>query len=253
MQAFSGEGSFSLFNAKLHQSDPAAFLTLVSTPQIAELDVDALTALVDIALGQGDFAAEQISGLFQIAGGKIRIDNVGASNGDARILGDIRLDLQDLGLNGSWVLTPVNLNNPDGVIDESSARIIANIGGTFGAPTRELDLNGMADAIELRALEIELDELEVLRAEQAARSREIALNRAKLMEETARRAAEEEARQAAEAERVRQQNAAAEAAAEREAEQAPMVFDFESQDPLVQPELQQEFLFSTDPAELLAQ
>lgn len=256
VSALSGEGSFSLNEAKFFRMDPATFSALISEPDIGEMDADSLAVLVGIALEQGDFLAENMSGLFQIAGGTVRAENLFAHNAEARISANLRVDLSDLELSGNWRLIPSNWDDSAGLVDQNSAQITASLGGTVLAPTRELDLRSMADAIELRGLEIELDQLEALRAEQVARSAELALNRAKLMEAEALRAAEEADRAAAQEEQNRLDRAAAAVAAENADAQEPFVFEFISQDPLLtqdQPFLNDGLVFNDQPTDLLAQ
>src|SRR5690606_35271176 len=72
-----------------------------------------------------------------------------------------------------------------------TGRIGVGIGGTLFAPERTLDLAPMVGAIQMRAYEIELDELEALRAEQEARQQAAAEEQARMMEEAARRQAEQ--------------------------------------------------------------
>ncbi len=256
VSALSGEGSFSLNQARFFRMDPTIFSALVSEPDLGEMDADALTVLVGIALEQGDFWAENVSGLFQIAGGTLRAENLFAHNDEARLSANVRVDLSDLELSGSWSLTPSQWDDSVGLLDQNSAQITASLSGTLQAPARDLDLRSMADAIELRGLEIELDQLETLRAEQAARSAELALNRAKLMEAEELRAHEEAERAAAQEEQDRLDRAAAAAAAENASAQDPLVFDFDSQDPLLtqdQPFLNDGLVFNDQPTDLLAQ
>ena len=240
-----GEGSFSLDYAVMRHMDPAAFLSLVSLEDIGEYDAQSLSALVGIALDQGDFETQSISGVFQLTRGKVRADNIVATNDDARLLADIRVDLADLSLGGGWTFFPTRLEDPTGHVDENSARIAANLTGDLVAPARVLDLEQMVEAIKLRALEIELDQLEKIRAEQLARSAEMAANRARLMELEAQRKREEAERLAAEEEHLRQKQEAEREAAQAllEAGQEPLVFNLDSQDPL----FWQEQLLLSDP------
>src|SRR5690606_34614905 len=64
------------------------------------------------------------------------------------------------------------------------------LAGPLWRPERSLDLSQMVDAIQMRALELELEELERLRAEDEARRRAVLEEQARLLEEDARRQAE---------------------------------------------------------------
>ncbi|MCF6301857.1 MAG: hypothetical protein L3J13_01405, partial [Devosiaceae bacterium] len=238
-----GEGSFLLEYAILSQMDPGVFSSLISLSDIAEYDEESLTTLVGVALEQGGFEADEISGVFQLAGGKVRADNIVATSKNARMLADVRIDLADLSLGGGWTLSPTKLDDATGHVDEKSAQIAANLFGDLLAPRRVLDLGQMVEAIKLRALEIELDQLEKLRAEQVARSAEMAANRARLMELEAQRKQEEADRLAAEEEHLRQKQEAAQAAALHEAGQVPYTFNMDFLNPL----LLQEQLLLSDP------
>jgi hypothetical protein len=88
------------------------------------------------------------------------------------------------------------------LIDKSTARITALAKGTIVAPERALDLSLMVDAIQVRALEIELAKLEQLRQEQEDRSKAAAERRAMLMELEAQRLQAEADRLAAEADQL---------------------------------------------------
>lgn len=248
--ALSGEGSFSLENAQLTHFDPTVFDSLSREPSLADLDSDALLNLMEISLERGSFRPDPMIGIFQIAGGNLRAAHLVAHGEKARLLGGVRVNLSDLSLSGDWVLSPLVLSDADGLITRNNAELSIRLSGTLAAPERHLDAGQLVDAIDLRVLELELDELERLRAEQIARSRAVALERERLIaldaERAAQEAIEEAARQAAaqEAESARQRQRDAEAEAARQAlEAAPLVFEFESQDPL---------LFNTQPTELLS-
>ncbi len=239
------DGSFTLKEAGIERLDPDAFGALVSLEEVSELEGQDIVSLIGVALDQGRFEAERISGTFQVAGGRLRADNIAVSGQSARLFGNLRIDLAELGLGGRWEMTPNEIEDPDGLLDVSNAQIAVVLEGSLLAPERRLDLGEMIDALQVRALEMELQRLEELRLEQEARSREAALQRARLMELEAQRKQEEAERLAAEEERRRLEQ---EAAARRAAEDAqdPLIFDFNSADPLL--------LFNPDqPEDLLGQ
>jgi hypothetical protein len=133
-----------------------------------------------------------------MAGGVVRLANLIVDGVGARLEGDISLALADLGLGGSFVMTPRDFADDSGLIGADTARIITRLAGTLLAPVVTLDLEEMIAAVLVRANELEVDRLEILRAEDAERQRAAAEERNRLIEEQRRRAAEEAARLAAE-------------------------------------------------------
>ncbi|HHG91288.1 MAG TPA: AsmA family protein [Devosia sp.] len=224
-----GEGSFSATGLEIANFGPAVFSALGDVEGIAELEAEALGAVVASALDEGKFETAVLGGGVRLAGGQVRAENLAAQSEDARLLGQLGLDLWDLQLSGDWTMTPTRLDDPEGLVDENTARITATLGGTFLEPAREVDLGSMVDAVQFRALEIELARLEALRAEQEARAARAAAERARLMELERQRLEEEAARLEAEAEAHRIADEAARLSEERQ----DLIFDLESGDPLV--------------------
>ncbi len=219
-----GEGSFSLADFAIAGFDPGAFETVASTENILELEPAALTQIVREALAEGAFRSSRVGGVFSVAGGIVRLANLAAEGDVARLFGGGSVDLSDLGLEGSWTLTPTAAGA------SNSAQVTALLSGTLLAPEYQLDLGPMIDAIKVQAYELEVDRLEALRAEQEKRAREAAEARARLMEEQARQQALEAAAKAeAEAEALRQEN-------RQKAFRELMDELGESQDPLVAPD-----------------
>jgi len=229
VETLSGEGSFSVADLEVARLSPAAFSALGEVGDITELEADALKAIVATALDAGSFKTAMLSGVFRLAGGKVVADNLAVQSEDARLLGGLSLDLADLDVSGSWTMTPTRLDGSEGLIDENTARIGVSLGGTFLVPERDVDLDSMVDAIQFRALETELARLEELRAEQEARAARAAAERARLMELEAQRLEAEAARLAAEAEAHRIADEAARLSEERQ----NLIFDLDTQDPLV--------------------
>ncbi len=230
MQTLGGEGSFTLSGLEVAKFDPEAFATLAGMENIAQLDADALSSVLSLALDQGSFKAPSLSGIFRLAGGMARLDNLAAEGDGARLLGDLGVDFSDLSISGKWTMTPTQMDDHIGLVNQSTARVSAILGGSLTSPERELELGSMIDAIQVRALEIELDRLETLRAEEEARSAAAAAQRARLMELEAERKAQEAARLAAEAEAHRLEKEAERLAAEGG---DPLVVDPGAQDPAV--------------------
>src|SRR5690606_10366673 len=122
-------------------------------------------------------------------GGTGRISNIAINGNGARLVGGGGLDVDTGRLGSDWTLALTRVLTGNGLITETTGRIGVGVDGTLFAPTRTLDIGPMVDAIQMRAYEIELDELEALRAEQEARQRAAAEEQARMMEEEARRQA----------------------------------------------------------------
>ena len=127
-----------------------------------------------------------------------RLANFIVEGDGARMAGDLNTTLRTLGLDGSFVLTPRGFVDETGLVGEDTSRIITQVTGTAIDPEVTLDLEEMVAAIQVRANELEVERLEILRAEDAERQRAAAEERNRLIEEQRRRAAEEAARLAAE-------------------------------------------------------
>ena len=205
---------------------PGVFATIDGLQDVLNTDAEALDTIIRMALGQGGFDAPVASGTMTIAGGVVRMSNFIVEGTGARLAGDLDLALADLGLRGEFVLTPVGFDDANGLVRSETARIVSRIAGTVLAPAVTLDLAEIVAAVQVRANELEVDRLQVLEAEDAARQRAAAEERNRLIEaqrrraaaEAARLAAEEAARQAAEAETRRLE----EEAITRQLQQAPV-------------------------------
>ena len=198
MGAMAGEGNFTLAGFAVEQLAPGVFPAVAGLEDVLQMDPDALTTIIGLAVGQGQFAAPAATGAFTIAGGVARLANLIVEGDGARLAGDVNLALGSLGLTGSFVMTPLGFEDANGLVGADTSRIITRIAGTLPAPQITLDLGEMVAAIQVRANELEVDRLEVLRAEDAERQRAAAEERNRLIEEQRRRAAEEAARLAAE-------------------------------------------------------
>ena len=205
VRSLSGEGNFAIAEFAASGLSPLAFPTLAGLDDPLNMDADALETLIGLALSQGAFHADEARGAFTIAGGAARFANLIIEGMGGRLAGSLNLALSRLGLDGSFVMTPHNYVDPGGLIETDTARIIARIGGTALAPEVILDLADMAAAIQVRANELELERLDLLRLEDEARQRAAAEERNRLAEEQRKRAAEEAARRAAEEEALRLQ------------------------------------------------
>lgn len=196
--AMTGEGNFTLNNLAVDQLDPRVFRAVSGLDDALNMDPDALASVIGVALQQGAFTADQATGAFTMAGGVARLANFIVEGQGGRLAGNINVQLATLGLEGGFALTPLGLDDANGLISNDTARISTKLSGNVLAPVSTLDLETLIAAIQVRANELELDRLEVLRAEDAARQRAAAEERNRLIEEQRKRAAEEEARRAAE-------------------------------------------------------
>jgi len=203
--SLAGEGNVSLTNLSVDRLSPGVYPAVAGLTDVLNIDQDALTILVDQALGRTPFEAPTASGAFTIAGGTLRLANFIIEGTGARLAGGLNLTLSSLGLDGSFVLTPFNYEDESGLIEPDSARIVARLTGTLAAPVTAIDLTEMVAAIQVRANELEVDRLEVLRLENEARQREAAEERNRLIEEQRRKLAEEAAARAAAEEAARQE------------------------------------------------
>jgi hypothetical protein len=198
LAGMAGEGNFTLSGLTIEQMSPQVYPTVAGLDDVLEMEPDAMGAVMGLALGQGAFAAPSATGAFSIAGGVMRLANFIVDGAGASLAGDINLALANLGLSGSFVMTPRDFADTSGLVAADTSRIITRLSGTLLAPVVTLDLEEMIAAVLVRANEMEVDRLEILRAEDAERQRAAAEERNRLIEEQRRRAAEEAARLAAE-------------------------------------------------------
>ena len=229
--AMAGEGNFTLSGLTVEQMSPQVYPDVAGLEDVLEMEPDAMGAVMGLALGRGAFTAPSATGAFTIAGGVVRLANFIVDGSGASLAGDINLALANLGLSGSFVMTPRDFADTSGLVTADTSRIITRLSGTLLAPEVTLDLEEMIAAVLVRANEMEVDRLEILRAEDAERQRAAAEERNRLIEEQRRRAAEEAARLAAE-EAARQ---AAEEEARRLQEQQLQPTDPSIQTPTTQP------------------
>lgn len=212
MATISGEGNLTLSGFSAEQISPQVFPTVAGLDDVLNTESDALSAIMSLALSQGAFTAPTATGAFTIAGGVLRLANFIVEGEGAGLAGGINLTLPSLGLNGSFAMTPLGFADESGLVGSDTSRIIVRLGGTLQAPDVTVDLDEMIAAVLVRANEMEVDRLELLQAEDAARQRAAAEERNRLIEAQRQRAAAEAARLAAAEE-------AARLAAEEEARQ----------------------------------
>jgi hypothetical protein len=198
MAAMAGEGNFTLTGLSVSQLSPQVYPTVAGLDDVLTMEPDAMGAIMGLSLGQGPFTAPSATGAFTVAGGVVRLANFIIDGAGARLTGDVNVALAELGLSGGFVMTPRDFADTSGLVGADTSRIITRLSGTLLAPVVALDLEEMIAAVLVRANELEVDRLEILRAEDAERQRAAAEERNRLIEEQRRRAAEEAARLAAE-------------------------------------------------------
>ena len=226
MGNMTGEGNFTVSDFSVAQLSPGVYPTVAGFDSVLTMEPDAMATVLGMALRQGDFTTRGATGAFTIAGGVVRLANLIIDGVGARLAGDVSLALADLGLGGSFVMTPRDFVDERGMVGADSGRIVTRLGGTLLAPVVTLGLDEIIAAVLVRANELEVDRLEALRAEDAERQRAAAEERNRLIAEQRRRAAEEAARlEAEEAARLAAEEearlAAEEEARRLELQQAP--------------------------------
>ncbi|MGN6099598.1 MAG: AsmA family protein [Devosia sp.] len=211
LKDLTGDGSFEVTGLTVQKFDPKVFAAIAATPDLDKLEPGDLTQRVSSSLDAGPLRLPRLEGSFTVAGGVLRLPNLGATAEGTRLFGGVTLNLADLGLGGGFSLTPVGTLDAAGVVSETTAKVTAELSGTLAAPVRKLDIASMVSAIKVKALEVEVARLEALKAADDAR----AAARAK-----ASTAARKEAREDAQAAKLAADQEAARKAAQAAADAA---------------------------------
>jgi len=200
-----GQGAFTLTDLVIDGIDPGVYPAVRDLETVLEDGAEDLRAFIGVALGSGDFTAPMATVPVTVAAGVARMDNLSITGEGAQMLGSMALDLRNLALDAGFVMTPRNITDPQGLVSETTGRVLIDLGGTLLQPVRSIDIEEMVAAIQTRASEIQIDQLEAMRLVEAERQREAAEERNRLIEQQraeflAQQAAREEAeRQAQEA------------------------------------------------------
>lgn len=193
--SLTGAGSIAVSDLRVERTSPGVFQRAAEIENIIALEPEVLEGVVIEALNDGPFEADDAAGLFSLVGGTARVSNLAVEGDGARLIGGGGLRLADLHLDSNWTLALTRPVGGNELITETTGRVGIGLRGPLSAPERTLDLTQMVDALQMRAYEIELNELERLRAEQEARQRAQAEEQARRIEDEARRQAEELLRQ----------------------------------------------------------
>lgn len=225
--SLSGEGSFTLTDARAQNFDPGVFAAIAGIPDIVDLDAADLSNKVAAALGPGAFAVPKVNGTIALAGGVLRLPNVAAQTPQAKLFGGATLKLSDLTLGGGFSLTPVGTLDKAGIVSETTSKVTADLGGTLLAPTRTLDIDSMVEAVKVKALEVEVARLEALKAADDARQKAAVIDQKLARDDVQAKAlADQQAKAAADAAAkaaaAAAKKAAADAAAAAAAKQQPL-------------------------------
>nr|WP_255769350.1 AsmA family protein [Maritalea mediterranea] len=237
--AMGGEGSFSLSDFAIEGVNSDIFTHIADMNNLTELEPAAFKAQIDQQLEKGQLSVPSADGVFSVANGKLLLRNFAVEDDRARLFGELTLELSQLGLQGDWTLTPTQSFGDGEVLSENAAQIAYRVGGKLFDPDVSVDVAPMADAIQMRAFELEVEELERLRAEQEARARAQAAEQQRRMAEQAAREAQEAAA------RAQAEEAARKAAQEQQQQQsreetaplaldpgAPIAYDPETGEPI---------------------
>lgn len=213
--ALTGEGTYTVNGLSIAGLDPQAIAAITGLDTILEQQPDQLTTLIEDKLDDGVFAAPQVTGSFTVAGGVLRAPNLTLAGETGGMFGSAQLRLADLGLTGSYSITPSSVA-PAALVDATAAQVAANLGGMLMAPTVSYDVSSLVDAIMVKAYEAEVDRLEKLRAEDEARKKAEDENQAAI--EAAERQAAEDAAVLRAADEAAAKKAAEAAAARKKAD-----------------------------------
>jgi hypothetical protein len=197
VEVLAGEGNVSLRQLSIPRLGTEAFAAVSGLTDVLNLEPEAIEAVIAAAMAQGSFTADEVTGAFTLAGGVVRLSNMIVTGNDGQLAGDLNLALPRLGIDGSFVMTPADGGTSANIVSAENARITAGISGTLLAPETQIELSELVAAIVVRANELEVERLEVLRLEDAERQRLAAEERNRLIEQ--QRAAAEATRLAAEA------------------------------------------------------
>lgn len=169
VSALGGSGTLTATGLKIADFDPRVFSAVAAVDDLVDAKPAELTSMVTEALDKGNFTAPKLTAGFAVADGVLRLSNLAADAPQGHLFGSLEVSLADLGLTGSFALSPAGVTDPKGLLAADTAKVTAVLSGTLLAPTRKLDLAALVDAIKMRAYELEVARLEKLKAQADAR------------------------------------------------------------------------------------
>ena len=225
IQALSGAGDVTVVNARIPGVPETILTPLLAAADKPDFRPQGKTASTFSALSEDRaFDVAKAASEFTVSGGTLKLSPVEIRGIDTRLTISPSLDLDDLSLSGTMALA----------IDPGLERVAGadptvnyDLSGSLSAPKLGLDVTGLTNYLQVRALEREQARVEAMQESLAEKLRlrregrfyrwreEVALNR--IEEAEARRKAAEEEAQATAAEAARQKAALEQAARDKAA------------------------------------
>ncbi|ASY63661.1 hypothetical protein SJ05684_c22200 [Sinorhizobium sojae CCBAU 05684] len=222
-QSASGSGTAVFSGVTLKGINTAALpkLMAVADATKTQISADNIRKVAENEIFSGQSVVESVKVPFSIAGGTVRMQNVTAADGKAKLTGEASIDLPAGRMNGAIELA---FGPGDEALAGAEPRVRINYAGLLKSPGVSLDVTDLANFLSLRAYEQERRRVERLQAnvlEKQRLRREVQLYKAQAEKreiERRRAIAEERRREAAAAEAARMKAMAeARAAEERRA------------------------------------
>ncbi len=222
-QSASGSGTAVFSGVTLKGINTAALPQLMAAADATETEIsaDSIRKVAENEIFSGQSVVENVKVPFSIAGGTVRMQNVTAADGNAKLTGEASIDLPAGRMNGAIELA---FRPGDEALAGAEPRVRINYAGLLASPGVSFDVTDLANFLSLRAYEQERRRVERLQAnvlEKQRLRREVQLYKAQAEKreiERRRAIAEERRREAAAAEAARMKaEAEARAAEERRA------------------------------------
>lgn len=200
VSTLSGDGSLRIADGVARYVNPEAFGTVMrAADRGQELSEDAIRELFRAHLDAGTLPFRSAEGVFTIAAGTVRAQNIAVDADAAATIGGASVDLNRMTLDSQWTLTvdPGEADKVAGAVPQ----VDLTFAGPLDAPERRISVAALAGYILVRRQEKLLEEVERLETERIEQGR---LGR---MVRLYREAAERRAEEAAAAEKARQEEA----------------------------------------------
>ncbi|MDQ0320888.1 uncharacterized protein involved in outer membrane biogenesis [Pararhizobium capsulatum DSM 1112] len=225
-EGMSGSGTATLRDVVVKGIDTGSLPAVIAAADAVQGEISPSTIEKDAqrAILAGESAIGAVTVPFNIAGGRLRAQNVTAANEGASISADAELSFPEDRMTGS---ATVKFDAGDAALAGAEPQVRLDYQGVLEAPGVTMDVTDLSNFLSLRAFERERRRVETLQAnvlEKQRLRREVALYKAKAAERAAEklRAEEEVRRRVLAAELAAKQKAEAEAraAAEKAAAEA---------------------------------